>query len=224
LIGGFVHDKRWFVVRNVAKILGDIGNERCVSFLKKSAVHSDQRVRMESLRALQRIPGSEAQQMIAGFLKDSKREIRIRALRAVRPAGSQAVVPLLAGKIDRTSVTGLDQDELRELFNAYARAAGAAALKRLTRLADRAPWFGRKRWLPVRLAAVQAMAFCPAHETEAVLAALCRSRNRHITQAARETSRRRQEASYESGHQTETCNKGNHCDSIDAYRSDSSAG
>jgi hypothetical protein len=194
LIGGFVHDKRWYVVRNVAKILGDIASERAVGFLQKSAHHADPRVRLETVRALQRIPGAAARQLLVSFLKDSEREVRLRALRAVGQAGCEAAAPPLVKIIDDPSVSGLDDDELRELFNAYARISGRNAVTRLTRLARRSPMFGRKRWWPVRLAAIHAMAFCAAPEARAELATLARSRNAQVAQAAEEAARRQKPA------------------------------
>ena len=191
LIGGFVHDKRWYVVRNIAKILGDIGSERGVSFLRKSAAHSDVRVRLETLRALRHIPGSPARQLLVTFLNDADRDIRLQTLRAVGQAGCEAAVPVLAKMIDDRSVTGLEENELRELCTAYARNGGQGAIGRLSRLARRSPWFGRKRWNPVRLAAVQAMAFSSAPEARAELATLARSRNAQIALAAQEAMRRK---------------------------------
>jgi hypothetical protein len=190
LIGGFVHDKRWYVVRNVAKILGDIASERAVGFLKKSAHHADPRVRIETLRALTRIPGPTVRPLLVNFLKDTEREVRLRALRAVGQVGCEAAAPALVKKIDDPSVTALDEDELRELFNAYARIAGRDAVTRLTRLARKSPWFGRKRWLPVRLAAVHSLAFCAAPEARAELATLARAGNTQIAQAAQDAARR----------------------------------
>lgn len=190
LIGGFVHDKRWYVVRNVAKVLGDIASERAVGFLQKSAHHADPRVRIETLRALTRIPGTAARQLLVNFLKDTEREVRLRALRAVGQVGCETAAPLLAQQIDDPSVAGFNGDELRELFNAYGRIAGRAAVKRLARLARKSPLFGRKRWWPVRLAAVHALAFCDAPEARAELATLSRSRNSQLAQAAQEAARR----------------------------------
>jgi HEAT repeat protein len=83
LIGGFIYDKRWFVSRNVAMILGEIGNERGVTFLKKSALHTDARVRLETLRAAKRILGEDAERILRGFLNDPDVDLRKRALRAL---------------------------------------------------------------------------------------------------------------------------------------------
>lgn len=190
LVGGFVNDKRWYVVRNVAKVLGDIANERAVGFLQKTARHTDARVRIETVRALTRIPGIAARQLLVTFLKDGESEVRLRALRALGQVGCEAAAPQLARIIDEPSVASLDERELRELFNAYARIAGRDAVKRLVRLSHKSPLWGRKRWWPVRLAAVHALAFCAAPEARAELATLARSRQAPIAQAAQDAARR----------------------------------
>jgi len=194
LIGGFVHDKRWYVVRNVAKVLGDIASERAVGFLQKSSRHADPRVRIETLRALTRIPGTSARQLLLTFLKDNEAEVRLRALRAVGQVGYEAAAPQLAKRIDDPAVTSLDEKELRELFNAYSRIGGRDAVTRISRLARKSPLFGRKRWWPVRLAAVHALAFSPAPEARAELATLAHARQAPIAQAAGDAARRQKPA------------------------------
>jgi hypothetical protein len=203
LIGGFIHDNRWFVVRNVAKILGDIGNPRAVVFLQRAVNHADQRVRLETLHALARLPGHAAQEVITGFINDPIKKIRIRALRAIGTARAEAVGHQLAGRVDHATLAGLAPDEMVELLRAYARTAVNTAPRRLLDLAHRSPWFGRRRWLPVRLAAINALAACSAPWIDEELAGLSRSRNRQVALAAQETLQRRSRTLGDSRDQSE---------------------
>jgi hypothetical protein len=191
LIGGFIHDKRWFVVRNVAKILGDIGNPRGAVFLQRSVNHSDHRVRLETLHALARLPGRTAQEALIAFIDDPAKKIRIRALRAIGSARVEAVGQQLANRIDHATLAGLAPDEMVELLRAYARTANTTAPQRLLELASRSPWFGRRRWLPVRVAAINALGVCSAPGIDEELAGLSKSRNREIAMAAQEALQRR---------------------------------
>lgn len=186
LIGGFIYDKRWFVSRNVAMILGEIGNERGVTFLKKSATHTDSRVRLETLRAAKRILGAEAERILQGFLKDPDVDLRKRALRALGQRNSTAVVGDLKAQIQNPDqLPDRDQAEVRELLMTYARLGGESAARELVELARKAPFFKRSRWQPVRLSAIRALGASSAPMARAELEALSKDRATDVAEAAR---------------------------------------
>lgn len=61
-------DKRWYIVRNLAAILGDIGNPGAVPELQKCLLHPDIRVSKEAIRGLAKIGGREAEAAIIEVL------------------------------------------------------------------------------------------------------------------------------------------------------------
>ncbi|MEW5701545.1 MAG: HEAT repeat domain-containing protein [Candidatus Zixiibacteriota bacterium] len=185
LIGGFIYDKRWYVARNVAMILGEIGHERGLMFLRKSAKHSDPRVRLETLRAVQRMHVPEAERILRDFLEDSDDSLRCRALRALGQRPGSCSPEWLKEKLDTESLTGKDPAELRELLTAYARLGGGEAVESLNRLAHRSPMLGRARWRPVRLAAIWALGASTDPRAQSELQILSRGRDRELAQAAR---------------------------------------
>jgi hypothetical protein len=185
LIGGFIYDKRWFVSRNVAMILGEIGNERGVTFLKKSAAHTDARVRLETLRAAKRILGEDAERILRGFLNDPDVDLRRRALRALGQRKSTAVVGDLRAEIDPEKLPERDPAEVQELLLTYSRLGGADAVRDLIGLARRAPFFKRARWQPVRLAAIRALGASPDSSARDELEVLSKDRATDVAEAAR---------------------------------------
>jgi len=191
LIGGFIYDKRWFVARNVAMILGEIGHERGLSFLRKSATHADPRVRLETLRAVQRMQVPEAERILRGFLKDSDGDLRRRALRALGQRHGATALAELKAQIDPAALPDKDPQERRELLTTYARLGEAEAVETLIRLARRSPFFGRARWRPVRQAAVWALGAATDVRARGELEILARGRNRELAQAARGALARR---------------------------------
>lgn len=185
LIGGFIYDKRWFVSRNVAMILGEIGNERGVTFLKKSASHTDSRVRLETLRAAKRILGTEAEQILKGFLNDPDVDLRKRALRALGQRNSTAVIGELKAQIDPDKLPERDASEVKELLMTYARLGGAEAARDLVAMARKSPFFNRGRWHPVRLSAIRALGASPAPAAREELEVLSKDRATDVAEAAR---------------------------------------
>jgi len=186
LIGGFVYDKRWFVVRNVAKVLGEIGSDRALSFLKKSAQHSDSRVRLETLKALQQITSPGSVELMLGLLNDEDDAIYRRALRALGDTGSAQAAGAIRKEIDTLSPTAIDPDHLREMYTAYSRTGGQDAVDFLRKQARRTPLFGRRRWQDVRLAAILALSASPELTARAELSSLAMSRTRVLAKAARD--------------------------------------
>lgn len=185
LIGGFIYDKRWFVSRNVAMILGEIGNERGVTFLKKSAAHTDSRVRLETLRASKRILGEEAEKILRGFLNDPDVDLRKRALRALGQRNSTAVVGDLKAQIDPETLPDRDASEVKELLLTYSRLGGAQAAHDLIDLARRSPFFKKSRWQPVRLSAIRALGASTDPAARGELEVLSKDRATDVAEAAR---------------------------------------
>jgi len=185
LIGGFIYDKRWFVVRNVAKILGEIGKERGLAFLKKSAQHDDRRVRVETLRALGKINTPPARLALLDFLRDKEKEVRMRALRTIGNGGVHEAHETLADLAGSEALFNVDPDEMREILQAYAQVGGDAAVAQLEKLAGHSPWLGRRRWVPINQAALRALSLSMSQHAYEVLGKLAQSSDQEIRDVAR---------------------------------------
>ncbi|OGW33472.1 MAG: hypothetical protein A2X58_07610 [Nitrospirae bacterium GWC2_56_14] len=83
LIGELLSDRRWYVVRNAVRILGDTGTEQAIAFLQKVADHKDVRIREEVIQAVLNIGGRKAAGILARYLKDKNEDIRVSALRGI---------------------------------------------------------------------------------------------------------------------------------------------
>ncbi|MBC8017684.1 MAG: HEAT repeat domain-containing protein, partial [Verrucomicrobia bacterium] len=88
-------DKRWYVVRNLSAILGDIGTREAVSELQKCLLHSDIRVCKEAIRSLAKIGGRDAETAI------------IEVLRGNDPALFPQVIASLGGMKSRKALVEL---------------------------------------------------------------------------------------------------------------------
>ncbi len=80
-----VDDPRWFVVRNGVAILGEMGveAEEAVSHITGTLANPDPRVRLESVRALGKLGGEDAEMLLVGMLNDQDPEVRAAACRSV---------------------------------------------------------------------------------------------------------------------------------------------
>jgi HEAT repeat protein len=91
-----MRDPRWFVVRNGAHILGELGGARSVELLMGPLASPEAKVRREAVFALAKIGGDDAAQLVFGLLDDPAATVRAAAVSAVGVLGvRRAVKPLM---------------------------------------------------------------------------------------------------------------------------------
>lgn len=82
-------DSRWYVVRNVAMILGKIGNDEALEVLLSLTKHPHDKVRVEVIGSLGNYRDNKAIKALIGFLKDPELALRIKAVRRLEMTASQ---------------------------------------------------------------------------------------------------------------------------------------
>jgi HEAT repeat protein len=128
-----LEDERWFVVRNLAIILGRSGHHRVGPQLRTLLKHSDHRVRVEAVRGLVLI-GDGAVDVLVGALGDSHERVRQNALNLLRTqqlAGSEAVI------VDAINGDGIGTGERQGLVEVLAGVGTPSARAALEDLAGR---------------------------------------------------------------------------------------
>jgi HEAT repeat protein len=90
-------DANWRIVRNAIHLIGERGESDAADQLKRTASHSDPRVRKEALIALSKIGGEEAGVVAKVHLEDEDAGVRAQAARTVGVLKIElALRPLLA--------------------------------------------------------------------------------------------------------------------------------
>ena len=96
LLEDMIGDERWFVVRNMVGILGEIRSADAVEHFRRTIAHSDARVRRETILALSKLGGEEAVPLLAQGLNDAEANLRgTAALGLGLTKAGTAVMPLL---------------------------------------------------------------------------------------------------------------------------------
>ena len=70
-----LEDSRWYIVRSLVTILGDIGSPTAVPGLLKCLPHADIRVGKEAIRSLAKIGGKEAEAAIISIVRDNNHSL-----------------------------------------------------------------------------------------------------------------------------------------------------
>ena len=179
LLEDMVGDERWFVVRNMVGILGEIRSADAIDHFRRTIDHGDARVRRETILALSRIGGEEAVPLLAKGLNDRDDSLRgAAALGLGLTKLPVAVGPLLA-RLPQEN----DAEVEVEIVRALGRVGDPRAVPVLAERASGGGFFSRIP-APIRVEAVRALGEIGGEPSRAVLQRLVRDRNAEIRDAA----------------------------------------
>jgi len=174
---------QWFVVRNIAYILGRVGNPRAVPNMAAAFAHKDYRVRREIAHALGMIGGHDAVNLLIKAMGDEHLEVRCNAVTGLGMIHTPpALDALLHGLRDR-ALRGKDDAEIRAYFDAVGHSQAEEAIATLRELLERHNWFGGGKAEEYRHHAARILAVIGSPAALAVLEAGRRNHNQAIRQA-----------------------------------------
>ena len=152
-----LRDKRWFFVRNLVWIIGEIGDARFVPHLGIIANHPDVRVRRETIRSTGKLQHEAAIQVLLSAIEDDDLEVQLLAIRGLGRPGAHGAVDRLRELLRLPNLTGNNTDVIRAAAIALGRIGSPAAAPELKKLTHR-PLLFRRRRIQAREAAVWAVA------------------------------------------------------------------
>jgi HEAT repeat protein len=172
-------DDRWFVVRNMVGILGEIRSPDAIEHFTRTIHHGDARVRRETIVALPKIGGDDAVALLVRGLDDTEAGLRAAAALGLGLVkGPGGVAPLLARLARET-----DSEVLLEIVRALGRIADVRAVPALAERATAGGWLSRTP-VVLRVEAVRALAEIGGDDARAVLQRLLRDRSAEVREAA----------------------------------------
>jgi len=183
-----LEDPRWFLVRNVVGILGDIGDVAILPQLRRVAAHGDPRVRREVVRTLMRFGTSECEEMIIAAIADDDRGVQITAVNALASLKGPRALGVL---IDLARKTGPFENapvEVRqEGIVGLGRLGAREAIPILTAIVSKKGFLGHAEPTELRASAARALGSMPTPETTALLKELAQKDPRQpVREAAQE--------------------------------------
>ncbi len=147
-----MRDNRWYMVRNLSAILGDIGMPEAVPELQQCLQHSDTRVCKEAIRSLAKIGGKEAESAIIGVLNGNNPLLFPQVVASLGGMQSRrALVELL--QIVSSGDMFLKNLALKlDALSAMAMIGDRQAVPILTKILARRHIFVRGRWEQFKIA------------------------------------------------------------------------
>lgn len=144
-------DGPWFMVRNGASILGEVGGDRAIEHLTSALGHDDARVRREAVMALARIGGEDAGALVVGMVDDPDPDVRGAAAMALGVMKVERAVKPLLQRLEEEEEEDVQVQILRALGGLGDPGAVPAIEKRAV-----ASFFSRPP-TPLRIAAYKAL-------------------------------------------------------------------
>jgi HEAT repeat protein len=150
-------DERWYVVRNIVTILGEIGSIEAFSALQTAARHPEPKVRKEIIKAFLKINPQAAEQTLISLIADEDGDVVRQAIYSLGASRSKAAVrPLL----DIVSASDAFLKELllkKHALAAIGRIGDRQATATLLDIIDSRGWLAPGRWQELKIAAATAL-------------------------------------------------------------------
>ncbi|HEX9611449.1 MAG TPA: HEAT repeat domain-containing protein [Gemmatimonadales bacterium] len=173
---------QWFVVRNVAELVGEMELEEAVPALAKQLDHEDERVRKAVALALAKIGSGAAAEPLRRALRDKSAAVRMQAALGVGGRKSTPLAMPLVVAMEEEE----DADVERELILALGRIGSSDAVQALLKFAQPSGrLFGRKP-TALRVAAVEALRVAATAAAVGMLQGLAEDSDKEVRSAAQE--------------------------------------
>jgi hypothetical protein len=185
IIANGIQDKRWYVVRNSAMILGQIGGDNVLNYLEATVTHPDLRVRRETIRALAGIKSERAVALLGRFCHDREARLRALCLTQLGHCSGRQAFEIVREIVMHKDFKENAADELELFLIAFSRLGGAEAVPHLVGIVDAFGLIVSEQSKAYRIAALKALAHNPAPEVPARLEGYTRSKRGWMKDAAR---------------------------------------
>jgi hypothetical protein len=175
-----LHHEQWFVVRNVAELIGELAIEEAVPALAQCLGHADERVRKAVALALVKIGTRSTGEPLRRALKDKARDVRMQVALGVGGRRSSALAMPLVVALEEEQ----DPEVRRELILALGRIGTPDAVQALTKVAQPSGRLFGRTPTPLRVAAVEALRLAATPAALGTLKGLTGGGDRQVKEAA----------------------------------------
>lgn len=139
----WITDMRWFVVRNVVFILGQIGGSDVVPMLRTAAHHRDVRVRRAVVHALASVKLAERMPILLSMLDTPDPQLLSAVLNLMIREPRREIAQELLRRIAASDFDARHEDAQRALLSALGEIAGDDLVEPLAEILNGGGWFAR---------------------------------------------------------------------------------
>jgi len=189
LLAPYVIDSRWYVARNAAFVLGQIGGDAVVRLLDLASQHPEVRVRRQVISSLGSVPEVKRKAILLSKLDTHDPQLLAAALKMLTRNRDATVADTILRQIEQPDFESRSEEIQRALFAALAEVADDRAVPALTVLLQKGGWFARRT--VQRLAAARTLQRIGTEKALAAIETALNSRNEAVRGAAYEATQAR---------------------------------
>lgn len=178
----WLDDQRWYVVRNVVHILGQMTGASSVGLLRAVAKHPEFRVRREVVNALAQVPREQSRPLLLEMLEAADPRLSPTILHQLADVKDPELANRLFQKIDSNTFAERSEAEQRALYQALAAVGGDGVVPLLEPHVLQGNWLQRGNETQ-RMAAVMCLARIGTPAARAILERGAQSRRREVARA-----------------------------------------
>lgn len=139
-----LEDERWFVVRQMVSLLGEIGSLQSLNAIKTAFSKKDIRVKKEVLKALGRMPAKESSTFLLERLGESNPSLKMQAIISLGVLKEQAAVEPLGELAVKRDFFNEMIDIRKEAIKSLGLIGGEKAITILKNLLKKQVFWGKK--------------------------------------------------------------------------------
>ncbi len=183
-VNKYLEDERWFVVRNSITILGDIRSQESLAVLSPLLQHDEIRVRRETIRALTKIGGKRAINILQKTAVADDQEMRRQAVLSLGALRATAAVPTLLALLKQKGWSQREIDLRKDTIRALGEIHAPEATPELVKILKKKRWMNRQLNDELRAAAADALGDLADESTQKALEKATNDRNASVARAA----------------------------------------
>jgi hypothetical protein len=184
LLARGLEDEKWYVVRNIVGIMGELDNPRVINYLKRTIRHPDYRVRHETLTAVAKINSEESVDFMILALSDPDNKIQLASLRYLAEKKSKRAFMAVENLTKDKNFRNKPPEQIREIIEVYAILGQAKAMPYIKSLLGKKLLFGSAMDERLRIYAAGALGKIDCAEATALLNKLTSSKDTKVAAAA----------------------------------------
>ena len=150
-------DERWYVVRNMVTILGEIGSLEAVNALQMTAIHPEPRVRKEIIKSFLKINPQAAEHTLISLIDDEDEDVVRQAIYSLGTIRSKAAVRPLLDIITVSDTFLMELNLKKRALAALGRIGDRQAAATLMAIIGSRGWLAPGRWQELKIAAAAAL-------------------------------------------------------------------
>jgi HEAT repeat protein len=185
LLGKSVDDPRWYVVRNIVMILGQIGNPRALDYFRKAIKHPDLRVRKETLASITKIEGESGHEILIMALSDESEKLQLMAARELIKQKALKAYAAVENIIKSKNFINRSDDLIKSFLETIALLGGARGFALLKKMAARNSLFSSAKQARLKKYAINTLGYVQSPEAINFLDKIAKSRNKELSRAAK---------------------------------------